>query len=221
MKQLKVLFMAMLLVATGSVYSQETGLTKDFTVNGCLQIGSNYAELLGIKCSDNFALYTEFSAFHKSGIGVAYYAYDDFSSEETGRVRFADLAYANQWGNFSLYAASEYGWYDNWHDGQWLMEYAICTYSLGTWAFEVAPMFMYFPNFSEGQYEFMAYGKVTKTFFNDWDVYATIWYDNIYQDHVYGAIGTKVRFPGNFYLGGNLLYKDRVITPVAAFGWRF
>lgn len=218
MKKLLLLVAATLIIATGS-YAQEKGLTKDFTVNGCVQIGSNYAELLGIKNSENFAVYTEFSAFHKSGVGVAYYAYDDFSKEETGRVRFADLAYANQWGGFSLYVGSEYGWYDNWADGQWLMEYAICSYSVGTWSFEATPMFMYFPRFDENQFEFMVYGKVTKTFFENWDLSATVWYDN-YQG-VYGGLGTKIRFPGNFYLGGTLLYKDNVLSPMAAFGWRF
>ena len=207
------------LISVSYAYAQKS-LTKDININGCIQIGSNYAELLGIKNSENFAIYTEFSVFHKTGVGVAYYAYDDFSEEETGRVRFIDLAYANQWGDFSMYAATEYGWYDNWAEGKWLMEYAICGYSLGTWALEVTPMLTYFPNFSEDQYEIMIYGKVTKTFLNDWDVYGTVWYDNVYQGF-YGAVGTKFHFPHKFYLGGILLYKDDNIGPMASFGWRF
>ena len=218
MKKLLLLVAATLAIATMS-YAQKKSLTKDFTVNGCLQIGSNYVDLLGIKNSDTIALYTEFSVFHSCGVGVAYYAYDDFSKGETGRSRFVDIAYANQWGNFSLYTAAEVGWYDNWADGQWFMEYAICSYSVGTWSFETAPMFMYFPRFDENQFEFMVYGKVTKTFFENWDLSATVWYDN-YQG-VYCGLGTKIRFPGNFYLGGTLLYKDNVLSPMAAFGWRF
>ena len=230
----KLKFLVILLAfSTASVYAQDVqqdslstkkklkNLTENFDVSGCLAFGSNYVELLGIKNSNNVGLYTEFAAFHKTGIGLAYYAYDDFSKEEYGRMRFVDLAYANQWKFFSLYAAFEYVWYDNFHDGQCIALYAIGDFNVKTWKFTVMPMFMYYPFFTENQYEVILSGKVTKTFLNDLDLYAAIWYDNLYEHYIYGGIGLQIRLPKGFYLSGNLLYKDRKFQPMANFGWRF
>ena len=220
MKKFRLILVSIFSLVAVCVNSQS--LTKDFTVNGTLQTGANYLPLLGIHGSKNMALYTDLMAFHKSGFGVAYFAYDDFSKEETGRIRFVDAAYTGSWNNFSLYSAFEYVWYDNWSDGESVMPYAILTYAPNSWSYEVAPMLTYFPHFSENKYEFTAYAKVTKTVLKDVDIHATVWYDNVYEDHFYGAVGLKVNLPSNFYIMGNLLYKEGdKFTPFINVGWKF
>lgn len=205
--------------------SQDDGLTKDFTVSGTVQIGSNYTPLLGIKLSENFALYTEVSAFHKSGLGVAYFAFDDFCKDSlnlTGRTRFIDLAYAKPFGEkVFMYSAMEYVWYDNWKDGESLMPYVIVTYTPNTWSYEGAAMLTYFPHFDEDKYEVTAYGKVTKTLWKDLEINVTGYYDSIYKDHFYGSLGAKVNLPSGFFVTGNLLYRDSDLSPFVNLGWNF
>lgn len=196
-------------------------LTKDVTVSGAIQVGGNYWDLLGIHATENVALYTTVMAQHKSGFGAAYFSYDDFSKEEMGRIRFFDALYTHAWENVFLYGAFEYVYYDNWHDGECIMPYAIVTLTHGTWAYEVAPMLTYFPHFDEDKVEFTAYAKVKKNIFKDIDLHATVWYDNIYKDHFYGAIGAQLKLPKDFYVSCNALYKDREFVPFVSLGWRF
>jgi hypothetical protein len=66
------------------------------------------------------------------------------------------------------------------------------------------------------------YAKVTKTILKDIDIHATVWYDNVYEDHFYGAMGVKVNLPSNFYVMGNVLYKEGdKFTPFINVGWKF
>ncbi len=133
------------------------GQTDDIIVSGAIQVGANYWDLFGIHATENVALYTEVMAIHKSGFGLGYFAYDDFSKEEMGRLRFFDALYTTTIGeNVALYSAFEYVTYDNWHDGESFMPYAIVTYNKGLWSYEVAPMLAYFPHFDTDKVEFTA-----------------------------------------------------------------
>jgi len=219
MRTLRIFIVVVFTIMASMVNAQS--LTKDVIVSGAIQVGGNYWDLLGIHATENIALYTTVMAQHKSGFGVAYFAYDDFSKEEMGRIRFFDALYTHAWENVSLYSAFEYVYYDNWHDGECVMPYAIVTLTSGTWAYEVAPMLTYFPHFSEDNYEFTCYAKVKKNIFKDIDLHATVWYDNIYKDHFYGAIGAQLSLPKDFYIGCNALYKDDEFVPFVSLGWRF
>ena len=219
MRTLRIFIVVVFTIMASLVNAQS--LTEDVTVSGAVQVGGNYWDLLGIHATENVALYTTVMAQHKSGFGAAYFAYDDFSKEEMGRIRFFDALYTHTWENVSLYSAFEYVYYDNWHDGECVMPYAIVTLSNGTWAYEVAPMFTYFPHFDEDQCEFTAYAKVKKNIFKDVDLHATVWYDNIYKDHFYGAIGAQLSLPKDFYISCNALYKDKEFVPFISLGWRF
>ena len=218
MKKFKFIFVVVFAFMASVANAQ---LTKDITVSGVIQVGGNYSELLGIHSTKNVALYTTVMAQHKSGFGVAYFAYDDFSKEEMGRVRFFDALYTKVWENFFLYSAFEYVYYDNWHDGECVMPYAILTYTQGTWAYEVAPMLTYFPHFDEDKVEFTTYVKLKKNILKDIDLHATVWYDNVYKDHFYGAIGARLSLPKNFYVSCNALYRDDEFVPFVSLGWRF
>ncbi len=217
----KVIFIFVVVFASLASVVNAQSLTKDVTVSGAIQVGGNYWDLLGIHATENVALYTTVMAQHKSGFGAAYFAYDDFSKEEMGRIRFFDALYAYSWENLSLYSAFEYVYYDNWHDGECVMPYAIVTLTSGSWAYEVAPMLTYFPHFDENKYEFTAYAKVKKNLFKDIDLHLTVWYDNIYEDHFYGAAGIQLRLPKDFYVACNTLYKDNEFVPFVSLGWRF
>lgn len=216
----RIIFALVALFTTVCVYSQDDCLMKDFTVSGTVQVGSNYAPLFGVELSENFALYTEVSMFHKSGIGIGYFAFDDFCKDNlTGRTRFIDLAYTRPFGDVFLYSAVEYVWYDNWAEGESLMPYAIVSYTPNTWSYEAAAMMTYFPHFDMDKYEFTAYGKVTKSW-RGLDLSAILYYDSVYEDHFYGGLRAQLNMPKRFYVSGNLLYKSDLHAFVNL-GWKF
>ena len=201
--------------------AQDEGIMKDFVVSGDLRMGDNYLPLFGIHASENVALYTELIAIHKSGFGIGYFAFDDFSEEAFGRIRFVDALYTKSWGKVSLYTAMEYVWYDN-SDVECVMPYVIGTYAHNSWSFQVANMVTYFPHSSGEKYEFTMYGKVMKNIFKDIDLHVTVWYDNLYNanSHFYGAAGVKVSLPRGFYVMGTLLHREKTEC-LLNFGWHF
>ena len=218
-------FLMVLLVLVTAVRlaaAQDEGIMKDFTVSGDLRMGANYLPLFGIHASENMALYTELMAIHKSGFGVGYFAFDDFSKEAFGRIRFVDALYTKTWGKFSMYGAMEYVWYDNNKNGGCVMPYAIGTYTHNSWSFQIGNMVTYFPHRQEDKYEFTMYGKIMKNVFRDIDMHMTIWYDNLYNanSHFYGAAGLKVSLPKGFYVMSTLLYREKAEC-LLNFGWRF
>lgn len=221
MKKILLLFVV-LSINLINVSAQEKSIMDDVTVSGLIQTGSSYLGLVGVHPTENMTLYTEFYAFHKTGIGLCYFSLDDFSSEKTGRIRFFDLAYTKKWNNnLSIFAAAEYYFYDNWKDGKAIKQYTKLAYNNNGWLYEVTPVFRFFPELSEDKFEVTAYLKVKKSLFKDLSVLGQIWYDNVYKDHFYGTISAQVNLPKNFYLMGNLLYRDRKVTPLLNLGWKF
>lgn len=222
MKRLIYVLVAMS-IATGSVMAQGQGLTSDISISGDIRTGANYIPLLGICASDNVMLYTEVIAVHKSGFGAGYFAFDDFSNEVMGRIRFVDLLYTKSWEKFSLYTAMEYLWYDNDKNGECVMPYVIGDYNCGTWTYEVATMLTCFLHNETERYEFTTYLKVKKTLFEDLDLHATVWYDNLYNDnsHFYAGVGATLNLPKNFYVMGNALYKSNEVRFFLNLGWKF
>ena len=213
---MKRIILLLVFITSALCLSAQDGIMKDFEISGDLRMGSNYLPLFGIHASENVALYTELMAIHKSGLGVGYFAFDDFMES---RIRFVDVLYTNSWGKASLYGAMEYVWYDN-SDAICLMPYIIGTYTSGSWAFQAANMMSCFPRSSEGKYEFTAYAKVMKNIFKDIDLHVTVWYDSLYKSHFYGATGIKVSLPKGFYVMGTLLHRENTECLVN-FGWHF
>ena len=217
-----ILFFVVLSLISISVNAQKKSIMDDVTVSGLLQTGSSYLGLVGIHPTENMTFYTEFYAFHKTGVGLCYFSLDDFSSEKTGRIRFFDLAYAKKWdNNLSIFTAVEYYFYDNWKDGKAFKQYTKLAYTKNGWMYEVAPVFRFFPEFNEDKFELTAYLKVKKNLFKDFSILGQIWYDNVYKDLFYGTVSAQVDLPKNFYLMGNLLYRDRKVTSLLNLGWRF
>ena len=219
----KIVFFLIAFISSSFKVNAQKGITKDFTIQGDLRLGANYLPLPGVYASKNMMLYTEIMAIHKTGLGIGYYAFDDFTKEATGRIRYVDAVYDKKWKNYSLYSAARYLWYDNYSEGNCWKAYVIGTYKYNTWSFQFTPMFTYLPHKDTDKYGFMAYGKVMKDIFKDVNVYATIWYDNLYNanTHFYGVIGSTIAFPKSFYLTGNLLIKDKKAVFLLNVGWKF
>ena len=218
---MKNVFLVMAFTIMATNITAQKNFTNDVIVSGAIEIGGNYWEQFGRHATGNVALYSEIYAVHKSGFGIAYFAYDDFSTEKIGRLRLFDAFYSYTWENAALYTALEYISYDNWHDGVSIMPYTIATLSYGTWSYEVAPMLICFPHFDQNKYEFIAYGKIKKNILRDIDIHATLWYDNMYEKHFYGAVGAELNLPKDWYIKTNLLYRDEKFTPFISLGWRF
>lgn len=198
----------------------QKSIMDDITIKGDIRFGGNYWAFVGIHGTENVALYTDFTALHKSGFGIRYMAYDDFSKEEKGRVRFFDAAYTHTFENLSIYGAFEYISFDNWHDGERIRPYATINYQLKQWNIGTGAIYNYCPHLDKKN-EIMFYTKVGRPLLKELDLNLTVWYDNLYKDNFYGDVCARLQLPKKFYLKCDVLYRDRKVTPFISIGWQF
>jgi hypothetical protein len=195
---------------------------RALTLNTELRLGNNYSDLFGAKLTKNIALFSVLDVSHdKSGVGVALYRLDDFSKEQCGRIGFVDLYWAGvPVKNLFLYAAAEYGWWDNWRDGQFWSGYTILEYSLKRWSFMAAPIYIYYDRL--GDHQFMFKGQVSCEVVDGFSLRVAGWYDNLYQSSAgfYGAVGLTLKLPANTYFQADLLLKEKIDFALG-FGWKF
>ena len=219
MRKLKKILIIVLGIIPILAHAQKS-IMDDITIKGDIRFGGNYWAFVGTHGTENPALYTDFIAQHKSGFCIRYIAYDDFTKEEKGRVRFFDAAYTHTWKNLSIYGALEYISFDNWHNGERIRPYATLNYLLKQWNIGNGVIYNYCPHLDKKN-ELMLYAKVGKTVLKDLNLSLTVWYDNIYKDNFYGDVCARLQMPKKLYLKCDVLYRDRKVTPFISIGWQF
>ena len=215
---------AVLCVFFGVANAQvESWFERDLTLSTDVRLGSNYAPIFGVKTSDNIALYSMIDVSHKSGFGVGFYRMDDFSSEMTGRIGFVDLYWVgNITNNLSVYAAAEYGWWDNWKEGRFFSPYSIVSYQLKSWNFSATPIYIYYDRLSEDRHQAMLKLEISKEIITGTSARVASWYDNLNPKKFHYALGMTQQLPANTYLSVDGILKPGGENFLAVgFGWKF
>ncbi|MEI6426042.1 MAG: hypothetical protein WCO66_01680 [Candidatus Absconditabacteria bacterium] len=183
------------------------------------RVGSNYAPLFGAVLSNDFGIYIAAEIQDTiSGFGVGGYRLDNFGTDKSGRVGFIDLYWSKKiTQHFTLLAALENGWFDNWKEGQFICPYTILSFKTNVVDFNVAPMYCYYPKTKTDEFVFRA--QVKKEVIKGTEVQFTGWYHSALDSHYYASIGVKQQFPKNIYLQGDLLYKEAEFSPLLRLGF--
>ena len=200
--------LAMVISAQESNSSSESWFERDLTLFFDGHIGTNYASIFGSRISKNMGFFSLVDVSHKSGFGVGFYRMDDFSKETTGRIGFVDLYWAGSLTeNISVYAAGEYGWWDNWKEGRFFSPYGILSYQLKSWNIAATPIFIWYDRLPEGNRQFILKMEVSKQLFKGTSARLAGWYDNQNPDKFHFAAGVTQSLPANTYLALDGVWK--------------
>lgn len=222
MKQI-IVFLSVLCLSFSVDAQESSWFEKKLTLSFNSQFGTNYTPIYGVRSTKNLAAYMMADVAHTSGFGVGLYRYDDFSSEETGKLGFVDFYWAGSLTkNLSLYAAAEYCWWDNWSDGRCWSPYAILSYQLKSWTFTAMPLYVYYDRLSEDNKQFIFKLEISKEIFQGTSVRVASWYDNMNNNKFHYAAGITQSLPANTYLSVDGILRPGGENFIAwGFGWKF
>jgi len=224
MKKLVVVLVSLVfgIVVMNAQEGKSSWYERDLTLSLNVRTGTNYAPIFGAKLSD-FGFFSMVDLAHKSGFGVGYYRLDDFTKETMGRVGFVDLYWAGSLAkNLSLYAAAEYGWFDNWKDGRFVSPYAIVSYQLRSWTVSVAPVYLYYDRLPEDNHQVLIKMEISKEIFKGTSIRGAGWYDNFNPQKLHYAAGITQNLPANTYVSVDGILRPGGENFVAVgFGWTF
>jgi hypothetical protein len=219
----KIIFMAIfatVLSVSNVAFSQEAMSEGTFTLSGDVRTGSGYAPLFGLKTSDKWSIYYSVDIQHKSGFGLGGYRMSDFHSEGLGRIAFLDLYWSgNIAKNLSLYGAVEYGFFDNDNQMSFWCPYVMLFWSNSIVNFNISPMYCYYDKLKSD--EIIVRLQATKEVVKGTELQLSGWYDNVLERKFYGAVGVRQQLPKNFYLQGDMLFKNGETTPLLVLGYKF
>ncbi|MDR2540512.1 MAG: hypothetical protein LBD11_01715 [Candidatus Peribacteria bacterium] len=200
--------------------SDSTNVKSSLTLSGDVRTGSGYASLFGLKTSDEWSAYYMVDVQHKSGFGLGGYRMTDFQTEGLGRLAFFDLYWSGEIAkNLSLYAAAEYGFFDNDNQMSFYCPYVILFWSNPVVNVNIAPMYCYYDKLKSD--EIIIRLQATKEVVKGTEIQLSGWYDNVLEKKFYGAVGITQQLPKNFYLQGDLLFREGESLPMLNLGYKF
>jgi hypothetical protein len=203
-----------------SVNNNATKETPSFTLSGNIQTGTGYASLFGLKTSDKWSVFYSVDVQHKSGFGLGGYRMTDFQTEGLGRIAFFDLYWSvSLTKNLSLYAAMEYGFFDNNDQMSFYCPYIMVFWSNPVVNVDVSPMYCYYDRLKSDEITIRL--RATKSLWKNGEVQLSGWYDNVLQKKLYGSVGITQQLPKNFYLQGDLLFRQGKTEPLLVLGCKF
>ncbi|GHV27784.1 hypothetical protein FACS1894176_09990 [Bacteroidia bacterium] len=214
-------FVAIALVSYNVVSAQDTTSVKSsLTLSGDVRTGSGYAPLFGLKTSDKWSAYYMVDVQHSSGLGIGGYRMTDFQQEGLGKLAFFDLYWSgNLSKNLSLYGAVEYGFFDNDNQMSFWCPYVILFWSNPVVNVNFSPMYCYYDKLKSD--EIIVRLQATKALCKNTEIQLSGWYDNTLNKKFYGAVGITQKLPKNFYVQGDLLFREGESLPMINLGYKF
>jgi hypothetical protein len=222
MKRIICLAFVAVVMSVGSVVAQSetTSVKSDFTLSGKVETGSGYASLFGLKISDKWSALYVVDVQHKSGFGLGGYRLTDFQTEGLGRTAFFDLYWSGELTkNLSLYGAMEYGFFDNDNQLSFWCPYVMLFWTTPVVNVDLSPMYCYYDKLKSD--EIIVRLRATKSLWKSGEVQLSGWYDNVLQEKFYGSIGLTQQLPKNFYLQGDVLFREGKTNPLLVLGYKF
>ena len=203
------------------VNAQETSwMEKNFSLSGEIRTGSSYASLFGAKLSDDWSLFYMLDIQHKSGFGIGMYRFTDFQEEGLGRLSFFDAYWSGTLSKtVSLYAAMEYGFFDNDRGLDFLCPYAMLFWDAKVVNVTLASMYSYY--LKTEPHEFIMKGQLSKEIINGTILELSGWYHSELQKHFFWSIGVNQKLLKNFYLQLDYLQKEGTSNFLAGVGYKF
>lgn len=206
----------------GVANSQEskTSWYEELILSGEVRTGSGYAPLFGAKLSDDWSLYYMLDVQHKSGFGVGAYRMTDFNSTGMGKVAFFDAYWSgNLSKNVSIYAAMEYGFFDNVREFDFLCPYVMVFWDAKVVNVTLAPMYNYYLKTSP--HEFIVKGQISREIIKGTTVEISGWYHSELEKNFFGSVGVNQQLPKGFYLQVDYLRKSGENNFLAGVGYKF
>lgn len=193
---------------------------EELTLSGEVRTGSGYAPLFGSKLSDDWSLYYMLDLQHKSGFGLGAYRMTDFNATGMGKVAFFDAYWSGKLSkNLSLYAAVEYGFFDNIREYDFLCPYLMLFWDAKVVNVTLAPMYNYY--LKTEPHEFIFKGQVSREVIKGTTLELSGWYHSELDKHFYGSIGINQKLPKNLYLQVDYLRKVGKNNFLAGVGVKF
>ncbi len=212
-------FMFMIIFCSESLFAQGNN-SKEFKLTGDIRTGTGFAPLFGLKTSESWSEYYSFDIKHKSGLGLGAYRFNDFQEKGLGKIGFFDLYWSgNLAKNISLYSALEYGFFDNDKQSSFYCPYIIFSLSTSLVNFDFSPMYCYYDK--QGSDQFVFRFRLTKEIYKGGMIRLSGWYNSLIENKVYGAVGFTQQLPRNFYLQGDVLFREGKTQPILCLGYKF
>lgn len=201
-----------------SIAQNET--TEKFKLTCDIRTGSGFAPLFGLKTSNQWSAYYMVDIQHNSGFGIGAYRFTDFQKEGPGRIGFFDLYWSGKLSkNLSIYSAVEYGFFDNDKSLSFLCPYIILFWTTPIFNIDISPMYCYYDKQKSDQ--FVSRVRIVKEICKGTTMRLSGWYNNVLQKKFYGAIGVTQSLPKNFYLQGDVLFREGKTQPMLCLGYKF
>jgi hypothetical protein len=157
---------------------------------------------------------------HSSGFGIGAYRITDFQKEGLGRIGFFDLYWSgNIAKNLSMYTAVEYGFFDNNNQLSFICPYTIICLNTSIFSLDVSPMYCYYDKQKSDQ--FVSRIRIVKEIYKGTTIRLSGWYNNVLQNKFYTAFGVTQKLPRNFYLQGDILFREKKTQPMLSLGYKF
>lgn len=192
-----------------------------FNLTGDLRTGTGFAPLFGLKTSNDLSIYYMVDIQHKeTGLGVGAYRFDDFQKTGNGRIGFLDCYWSgNLSKNVSLYSAIEYGFFDNDKSSSYWCPYVILNFNSSIINVDIAPMYCYYDQLKSSQFVFRL--RTVKEIYKGGTLRLSGWYNNLLIHKFYSAVGFTQQLPKNFYLQGDILFREEKVQPLLCLGYKF
>ncbi|MDR2416455.1 MAG: hypothetical protein LBD75_07880 [Candidatus Peribacteria bacterium] len=208
-------------VMMSNVVAQDnTTNEKTLTLTGDIRTGAGYAPLFGSKTSNQWSLFYSVDVQHKSGIGLGAFRMTDFQSEGLGKIAFFDLYWSGKIAkNLSLYGAIEYGFMDNNSQMSCWCPYVMLFWTNPIANVDISPMCCYYEQLKSA--EIIIRLRATKSLWKTGEIQLSGWCNNALQQKFYGAVGIRQQLPKNFYLQGDILFREGRTEPIMVLGRKF
>lgn len=200
------------------VFAQDN---NNFNLTGDFRTGSGFAPLFGLKTSNDWSVYYAVDVqSKKTGLGVGAYRFDDFQKTDNGRIGFLDLYWSgNLSKKVSLYGAVEYGFFDNDKSLSYWCPYTILNFNASFVQIDIAPMYCYYDKLKSDQFVFRL--RTVKEIYKGGTLRLSGWYNNLLTHKFYSAVGFTQRLPKNFYLQGDVLFREKKTQSLLCLGYKF
>jgi hypothetical protein len=194
------------------LYGQATTVfRREVEIGGEVRFGTPYFQLFGSRFGNkDFSVWTQLDVIDKkSGLGLSVYHLGDFNFSTPTNFWGVDILYSKDLGrNYSMTAFFEYAYFDNFPDMQGIVPAIIFTRK-GWVDATCSVVYVYYPRQQEDKHQFTTKGELSKEIFSGVSVRVDAWYDNLYQDHFFGAVGTTIDLTRGFSFKYDVLWKNQ------------
>jgi hypothetical protein len=207
---------ATVLMSLNSGMAQSTIFGREVTVGGEIRVGTPFFQLFGSRFGESdFSLWTQLDVTDtKSGFGFSVYHLGDFNFNTPTNFWGVDVVKSWQIGEkYSMLALLEYAYFDNFPDMQGFAP-AVIVNRKGWVDAEISLCYVYFLRQITNQHQQTIKLELSKEVLSGLSFRIDGWYDNLYQDHWFGAVGATVDLTQGFAFKVDGLIKNNTIRPI-------